>query len=688
MIQRLSTLILCLLLWLPVAQAQKLDRSQPPKPAAPRAIQLGEYESFTLENGLRVYVVSNPKTPRVTMQITLDRDPIKEGPAAGYVSITGQMLKRGTTTRTKAELDQEIDFIGATLMTYSTGVYASALKRHNEKLFELAADVLLNPTFPTEELEKLRKESIDGLEAGEQNPDAIMADLSRVMTYGKDHPYGEVETKASLESITTGHCRGYYQTYFRPNIAYLAIVGDITLKEAKALVNKHFGKWEKADVPAHTYEKPQAVATPEVALMDKAGAVQSIITIAYPVELKVNSPDYIAASMANGILGNNGFSARLFQNLREDKGYTYGAYSSLSPDDEIGAFRASAKVRTEVTDSAVAEFMYEIERMHKEPISDAELALAKSVFSGRFARSLEDPQTMARFAINTVRYDLPKDYYATYLQKVDALTIADIQKAAQKYIDPNKARIITVGDGKKIREELTRFGQVKEYDRYGNPVEAVDEEALLKEMTVEQVIEKYLTAVGGADKLKAVKTLRRTASASMQGMTLGMEMVAERPNKLRNITTLPMGMGKQEQIFDGKQAQAVSPRGAQLLEGDMLKEMSIDAITFLELDYASNGLTAELQGVEKVDGKNAFKVVYQSSEGQSRTRLYDTETFLLLKIVAPNQTITLDDYREVEGILFPFGSKITNPQMPAPLPLKIEKVEVNPELEKGFFKVK
>lgn len=666
-------------------QAQDIDRSTQPKPAPAREIKLGEYESFTLKNGLQVYVVTNSKIPRVTVQLTLDTDPIKEGEAAGYLSMAGQMMMRGTENRSKEELDQEIDFIGASLSTFSSGAYGSALKKHSEKLFELMADVVLNPTFPEEELEKVRKQTLDGIKSSQENPDAIMANLSRVMRYGKEHPFGELETEESVKKITREHCVEYYNTYFRPNIGYMAVVGDITLDEAKKLVEKHFAKWEKADVPTHEYDMPESPEKTQVDLMDKSGAVQSIISITYPVEFKRNSEDYIPASLANGILGNGGFSGRLFQNLREDKGYTYGAYSSLSASDEVGSFTATAKVRTEVTDSAVAEFLYEMERIAKEPVEDAELALTKSVFAGRFARSLEDPRTIAGFAVNTALYDLPEDYYETYLQKVEAVTTEDIQKAAQKYIKADQAHVVTVGDGDAIKEKLKRFGKVTQYDMYGNQVEEVDEDAMTKDMDAEKVIAKYLEAVGGKDKLEDVKTLRRTASISMQGMTMEMTMVQAAPNKMRNTTILPMGMGKSEQIFDGEKGKMSAPQGTKMLEGEELQATAIDAAMFLELSYEEMGLTAELSGVKSVDGKNAYKVVYQSSEGQTRTRYYDAETFLLVKTENKQQAATFGDYKEVKGIMFPFSSKIVSPQMPAPLPLEFKDIEVNPKLDKKVF---
>jgi len=234
-----------------------------------------------------------------------------------------------------------------------------------------------------------------------------------------------------VQNIDRASVIGFYQTYFKPNIAYMAIVGDINRKEAQKLIKKYFGNWERGEVPKNIFKVPEAPSKTLVAMVDRPQSVQSIINVSYPVNLKPGSEDAIKARVMNTILG-GGFSSNLMQNLREDHGFTYGARSSLSGDKLIGNFNASASVRNEVTDSSVVEFLYELNRIRTENVSEEQLKSIKNYITGGFARSLENPQTIANFAINIERYNLPKDYYANYLMNIEAVSVADVKEMAQK----------------------------------------------------------------------------------------------------------------------------------------------------------------------------------------------------------------------------------------------------------------
>ena len=261
----------------------------------------------------------------------------------------------------------------------------------------------------------------------------IISRVGNVLRNGKEHPYGQLQTKAHVEAITIDDCKSFYKNYFRPNISYLVIVGDITAAEVKPLVENYFGKWEKGDVPQNEYEQPSADWNTRVAFVNKPGAVQSVINVTYPIDLKPGDQDELTAKVANAILGGGVFSGRLMQNLREDKAFTYGARSSIRSRKLVGSFNASASVRNEVTDSAITEFMYELNRMSSEKVTPEELSLVKNNMNGTFALSLENAQTIARFALNTERYNLPADYHETYLEKLAAITVEDIERVAKVY---------------------------------------------------------------------------------------------------------------------------------------------------------------------------------------------------------------------------------------------------------------
>ncbi|RYY97313.1 MAG: insulinase family protein, partial [Chitinophagaceae bacterium] len=400
---------------LPLFAVAQVDRSKAPEPAPAPAIKIGQPATFTLPNGLKVFVVTNRKIPQVSATLTLDMDGIVEGEKTGVTSIAGELLRRGTSTQTKAQLDEAIDFLGASVSTSGMSASASSLKQHFPKVFALMSEMILKPAFSASELEKVRTQSLSTLQQAKDDPTAIATNVANRLTYGKSHPYGDIETEQTLKSITLADVKKYVSTYWKPNNAYLVFVGDITADEAKALATRGLGTWKKGSVPTETYAVPKPPQKTYIALVDRPASVQSQITFITPVELKPGAPEAIGVSVMSNILG-GGFSGRLFATLREKYGFTYGAYSSITPNRLIGNFQASASVRNEKTDSAIAAFLGEFTRIRSEAVGDTEVTRMKNYLSGSFARSLETPSTIAGFALNIARNHLPSDYYQNYLK--------------------------------------------------------------------------------------------------------------------------------------------------------------------------------------------------------------------------------------------------------------------------------
>lgn len=679
-------------LFLAVSLSAQLDRTRPPKPGPAPVINIGNYDMFTLSNGLKVIVVENHKTPVISWQLTLDVDPVMEGEAKGYVDLAGQLMRAGTRNRTKQAIDEEIDFIGASLSTFSTGLFGQSLTRHRDKLLSLMSDVLLNPVFPQEELDKVLTQSISALTASENDGNYIANNVISSVVYGKDHPYGEVVTKESLNNIKRDQLVGYYNTYFRPNAAYLVIVGDITTKEAKKLSKKYFSSWKKGDVPKHIYPTPQAPDANKVAFGSREGAVQSVLAVTYPINMKPGDPDAIKAGVMNSILGGGAFSGRLMQNLREDKAYTYGARSSLSSDRLVGSFSARTEVGNNVTDSALVEVLNEMTRMVKEKVDQPSLDLVKNFMNGSFARSLESPRTIANFALNIERYKLPKDYYATYLEKLAAVTVEDVYAMAGKYIRPENAWIVIAGNKDEVAPKLAGFSKNNEvlfFDSYGRKVEqsATDIPA---GMTAERVIENYLKALGGSEKLKSVTEQVIKMSTEMQGMTLEMVSYHKMPGKIL-VTTSVGGNVMQKQVLNGDRGQ-VSAMGQKMeLSGTQLEEMKTQARIFPELDYKSMGYEISLTEMEAVEGKPAYKVKVTAPGGNSKTDFFDVASGLKVRTVASQQTqmgpmtvtASYSDYRETNGIKIPYAIKQS--VGPQNIDLKVTAVEINGGISDDLF---
>ncbi len=664
----------------------QIDRSQQPEPGPAPEIQLGEFETFELDNGMKVIVVENRKVPVVSFQLTLDIDPVMEGDAKGYVDMAGSLLREGTLNRSKQEIDEGIDFIGGSLSTFSTGMFASSLSRHKETLLDLMSDILLNPSFPEEEMTRLINQNKSGLATVRNDASAMANNLARAVVYGPDHPYGEITTEESLDNITRDQIVAYYEAHFKPNVAYLVIVGDINAAEARAVAERHFGSWEPGEVPTRSFPTPTAPAGRRVAMANRSGAVQSVVMVAHPVVLPPGHEDAITVSVMNSVLGAAGFSGRLLQNLREDKGYTYGAYSMLSTDRLVSRFLARTEVRNEVTDNTVTEILYEMQRLIDEPVEEHNLQLIQNFMTGNFARSLESPRTMARFALNIERFGLPEDYYATYLERLNSVTAEDIQDVASRYLKPDNAVIIVAGNRDEVAESLIPFsatGDVEFFDAFGRPIEDAGLLPAPAGYTAKTVINNYIEAIGGRKKLEAIEDIKTEMTASTMGMELQVESYQKIPHYYMSKMMMG-GMTLQQQLFDGEKAVILSQMGRQeFAEGEEFEMFKLQSVMNVELHYDEYGFDAELLGVETIDGVAAYKVKMISPAGAQSFDYFSTETGLKIKSLTDESSTTYSDYREVGNILMPY--KTIQEAGPQRVEMRVDNIEINSGLEKSFF---
>ena len=668
----------------------QIDRTKPPKAGPAPEINIGTGESFELKNGLKVIVVENHKLPRIAFNLVLNYEALIEGDKAGYASIAGDLLRTGTASKSKSQIDEEIDFIGATFNTSASGIYAASLSKHTDELLELFTDVLYNPSFPADELEKIRKQTLSGLATQKDDPGAIASNVRSVVLYGKDHPYGELTTEETVKNITLEDCKGYYEKYFTPEIAYLAIVGDIDLKGAKKIAKKYFGSWENTPLELPAFNATTEPASTQVAMVDRSNSVQSEIRIAYPIKLKKGDPEIVKANLMNVVLG-AGFSSRLMQNLREKHAYTYGARSSISSDMIVGNWSAGTSVRNDVTDSAVHELLYEMQRIVDEEVTEKELASAKAYITGSFARSLESPQTIANFALNIQRYNLPADYYSDYLKRLNDVTLQDIQAAAKKYIRPENAHIVVVGKGAEIASKLQRFGDLTYYDIYGNeytPAAASVPEGL----TPNAVFSKYIDAIGGEQKLREIQDKKVTMKAEFQGRELEMLAINKSPNMSKQVVTMG-GMEMMRSVFNGTEAKAVQMGNPAPIDDNQMKDMSFEAAIISELAIVDMGLETKIAGAENVNGATAYGVEITKPSGSKVTFYYDAETGLKIKtsetVAGPQgemvQESELADYKEVSGVKIPHT--VTIPMGPMNMVAEIINLQFNSGVEDSEFTI-
>ncbi|MDC3337550.1 insulinase family protein [Flavobacteriales bacterium] len=708
--KQITSLLVTLTISLGLNAQVVIDRTKAPEPGPAPKISIGKADKFILENGLTVIVVENHKLPKVSFQLTIDMDPLLEGDKVGYSEMAGNLISAGTTNKPKSTIDEEIDFIGATLSTYSNGIFASSLTKHQDKLLSLVSDMLLNPAFPIEELDKQKNQTLSELKSAKTNPNAIIGRVGNALKNGKNHPYGEIQTKAHVESITIEDCKNFYNTYFRPNIAYLVIVGDITTDGAKDLANKYFGKWEKAEVPQHKYDQPTADWSTRVAFVNKPGAVQSVISITYPIDLKPGSEDELTAKVANAILGGGVFSGRLMQNLREDKAFTYGARSSIRSGRLVGSFNASASVRNEVTDSAVHEFMYELNKMANEKVTEEELALVKNNMNGTFALSLENAQTIARFALNIERYNLPADYYEKYLERLAAITIDDIQKVAKKYVKPENAIILVVGNKDECANKLAKFAASKKVELFDFQANAITEKPAKKipqGLTGNQVMEDYLMAItnettmkGVLKKYKKLKSMTTIASAKVDQMgqtfTIQMTSKSKSPDKsFVELKIVEMGMVVEKTVYNkGKGISTNMQTGKKELEGEDLEKGKLQAMLDKNVKLKELGYSLKLIGIEEFNEQDVYKLAVFSKQGDIKYEYFDVNSKLKVFSTASDKSPTgeevmssqeLKDYKEVNGMLHPHKMIMVSGSQE--IEFNVSKIETNVKIDDNEFKL-
>lgn len=453
--------------------AQTIDRSMQPKPGpAPKIILETPYE-FELKNGLKVLVVTNKKLPRVAYNLTIDNKPFAEGDKKGISYLLGSILGNGTTTIAKDTFNEEIDFLGARLNFKSNGASASGLSKYSGRILELLADATIQPLLTEEQFKKEKEKAIENLKIAAKSVEEVAYRVSNALSLGKKHPFGEFITEETLSNSTFNNVKAYYRNNFIPNNAYLVVVGDVDLKTIKKQIKKYFTKWERsADISYTIPPVKNDVQYTQINFVDMPNTVQSNIKFINNITLKMNDPDYFAALIANKIFG-GGFNGYLNMNLREKHGFTYGAYSSISPS-RYGAsqFTAGAKVRNQVTDSTVVEMLKEIKRIRTENVTYKELHNAKAKYVGDFVLALEKPETVAQYALNTKLNNLPNDFYTTYLKKINAVTIEDVKRIANTYFKINNGRIVIVGKGSDVLPNLEKSGiPIKYFDNYANPID-------------------------------------------------------------------------------------------------------------------------------------------------------------------------------------------------------------------------
>ncbi len=638
--------------------AQHMDINQMPKPGPTPTVNIAKPVSFKLKNGLTVMVVENKKLPRVNMTLSMDRPPIYGGDKAGIEQIFAQQLGNGTQSIPKDEFNKKVDFLGARMNFTPSGGSLNTLSKYFPELLQLFAQSVVQPKFDAAEVQKAIDKGVEGLKSEEKSVEAIAERVSTALMFGKDNAFGEFTTEQNLRNVKLEDVVKFYSEHFIPNNAYLVIVGDVSTKDIKPLIEKSFAGWKPGNTKYPTPPSFKNAPVTEINVVNVPTAVQSVIQISNHSTQKMNDPMYFSSIMANYILGGGG-EGRLFMNLREKNAFTYGAYSSLSTNKYAPQFTAESSVRTEVTDKAIQEIINELKGI--KTVSDEELQNAKSKLKGDFIRSLEKPETIGRFAVNKIVQKLPENFYTDYLKSVDAVTKEDIQKAAEKNILWKSSKIFVAGNASEFADKVEKLGyKVSYFDNYANPTAKPSTSASSTAGTVDkkEILNKFISSMGGLDKLNAVKSLSFNATATMQGMELKLADTYAEGGKRANEISM-MGQSLSKMVFDGKDGYMMV-QGKKSPLPDEVKQNLLKQGTqvFSEVDAIENG---NYKGIVDADGKKAH-----SFDLGGKTYLFDTNTGERLgNIITSNmmgETLKVPTYysnfKEVNGVKLPYTIKM------------------------------
>lgn len=434
--------------------------------ASAQEIELPPIKKTTLDNGLELIIIEHHELPVVAFRLVL-----KSGSAcdpkdkSGLANLTAGLLRKGTQTRTATQIAEEIDFVGGSLgagsgldATYAT---CQLLTKHFDVGLELLHDVVLNPTFKEDEIERLRKQTLASMKQQKDDPGTVAEKKFREFLFG-GHPYGMPSqgTEEGLSVITGDDVANFHRTHFVPNNAILAVVGDVKTEEALGKVKAKFSGWASGEIPSPSVSEPPAIQGRQILLVDKPDLTQTYVQVGH-LGIERKSPDYFAVKVMNYILGGGDFSSRLMEQVRSKRGLTYGISSGFDANRLRGAFVVDTFTQNDSTAAAISAIIEEIEKIRIGGVTDKELKETKSFYTGYFPLQFETPSQIATLILLVEQYDLDEDYLKDYRKNISAVTKGDVLRVAQKYLDPDNLKLVVVSKADDVKSSLEPLGSLR-----------------------------------------------------------------------------------------------------------------------------------------------------------------------------------------------------------------------------------
>ncbi len=640
-----------------------IDFKVKPKVGELSEMEFPKYSETTLRNGLKVYVIEDHRQPTIEFRLQVGAGEAMDAGKNGLSYLMSNLIYKGTTKQSAAQITSAIDSVGADFSTNTAGelmtVSLSGLKKHMNLLLSEFSDIIQHPTFPKAELDKLMPQVEAEIKQQRSSPSTLSGLLSRMVVYGKDNPNAQHKTLESVKAISLDDIKAFHERYVRPNNkAVLAIVGDVNLAEMKPLLEKAFSSWTSNGVTVSQLPAPKPMPK-GVYFVQRPGSVQSSLIMCSLIPGRKDE-SYEPMSLASNLLG-SGFAGRLFKTLRETYSFTYTPFAAVTGGRYYNRFIAGADVRNAVTDSSIIVLKREIEKVVQTPASDDEFNLIRTNEIGNYLMAFEHSNYVASILMQADYLGLSPEYVKGYAKRLSAYSPFDVQKAAAKYIRPDELYLVVVGSPD-IAPVLAKYGRVYNYDQdlqpLGDNMEKVD-------MTPEQLMKKVQDAMGGNDKLSAIQTLvvKAKTSMSMGGQTLSgtndREMKA--PNKKHLLFKTPMF--SQEIWVDGTHGwMANNGNPADSMDEKTSKAAATEAGAFYYTHLPELGYKCSIAG--KMNG--FIQLNTTSPDGKTTNFYYDGNTYLLSHVEQIQETgngpMTItewySDYKEQGGVKLPMSEKL------------------------------
>lgn len=704
MIGSCKKLIVLSMLVLSSSLIGQIDRSMPEAGPAPE-IEFKEPYTTKLSNNLTLMVVVNDKLPTASATLIIDNPPILEGDKSGVKGLVTSNMGKGNKFQSKDEFIEEKDFMGSFINYNSSGGSISSLSRYFERTMTMFAQGALYPIFSDEEFEKEKTKLTEALKIDEKNAASIARRVENIVAFKKDHPRSEYTTEASVSNINITDIENFYKSYFKPNNAYLVVIGDVDLEGTIALSKKLFEDWKYSNEldkmfgkgSINDFVEPEVSDKTTIHIVDVPNATNVEISFQNIIDRKTSDSDYFSGTVANRVLG-AGPESRLFSVIREEKGFAYGAYSGLPTSSKTKTkFVARTTVRTEVADSAIVEMHNQLRIMRDNPITDEELSNVKSGYFGEFAMSIENPITIANQALSIRSENLPEDFYRTFLSNLNTVSKDDVMQSSKKFFLIDNAQIVVTGKINDILDNLESIYldenkiDVIYYDAFGEVIEKPDY-SVDASVSVENIINKYIDLIGGKDKLEKIESIeiKGNANLNMQGQSFVLEFYSLKNNQNQSLATVTAGgMVVQRNVFNKYQGyNEVNGQRIPLADAE-LEQAIINSALFSELNYDFS--TIELVGTAVVDDQKAYEIKITDN----KTEYYSIESGLKIKEVEIQEIegnqlsieTTIKEYEEVEGILIPKEINQVTPTLPIPggITIKFNNIKLNVKTSDSDF---